>query len=329
MSHFSTKRRSVLLGLSSLMLTVACSSRTNTSSPLRSGVMPWIGYAGHYVATGKNLFSNEGIEVEEFFLQTISELSTAFLAGNLDIAWVTTGDAIQAISKDPTVRIIYVVDYSNGAEGVLGRNIKQPQDIKGKTIVREGFMGHKVLLRAFLEKNGLTEQDVTVKDMSIQDSATAFAAKQVDLAITADPFMSKAAKQGNGEVIFSTKGTNLVADVIVTRQNFIETRQTNIQAYLRAVDKAVKLINTNDPEALKQVSGKLGITPEEVKQQLTGVKLFDIAENQSVGFNKSNPNNIFGNLELIAKAARDFQITPTVLKTSSLYDDSIVETLKA
>lgn len=326
MSQFSTKRRSVLLGLGSLMLTVACSSRSKTSSPLRSGVMPWIGYAGHYVATGKDLFSQEGIKVEEFFLQTISELTTAFLAGNVDIAWVTTGDAIQAISKDPTVRIIYVVDYSNGAEGVLGRNIKQPQDIKGKTIAREGFMGHEILLRAFLEKHGLTEQDVTVKDMSIQDSATAFIAKRVDLAITSNPFINKAVEQGGGEIIFSTKGTNLVADVIVTRQNLIKTRQTDIQAYLRAVDTAVKLVNISDAEALELVSEKLGITPEEVKEQLAGVKLFDIDENQTVGFNSNNPNNIFENLELVAKAAQDFKITPSVLEISSLYDGSVVET---
>ena len=86
--------------------------------------MPWISYARHYVATGKDLFSDEGIKVEEFFLQTISELTTASLAGNIDIAWVTTGDAVQAISRDPNVGVIYVVDYSNAAEGVLGRNIR-------------------------------------------------------------------------------------------------------------------------------------------------------------------------------------------------------------
>ena len=89
---------------------------------------------------------------------------TGFLAGRVDVTWVTSGDAIEMIYKDPTIRMIYVVDYSNGSDGMIGRGINSPQNLKGKTIGRENLLFENVLLRAYLEKGGLTEKDVVLKD---------------------------------------------------------------------------------------------------------------------------------------------------------------------
>ena len=83
------------------------------------------------------------------------------------------------IHKDPTIRIIYVVDYSNGSDGIIGRDINSPADLKGKTVGRENLLFEKVLLRAYLEKGGLTEADIVIKDLTAADAATAFAAKRV------------------------------------------------------------------------------------------------------------------------------------------------------
>jgi NitT/TauT family transport system substrate-binding protein len=228
------------------------------------------------------------------------------------------------MAKDPSIKIIYLVDYSNGSDGIIGRNIQSPQDAKGKTIARENILFEKVLLRAYLEKGGMTEKDAVVKDLAAADAAAAFAAKQVDMAVSYEPYLTKAAKQGGGEVIFSTKDTNLIADVIAVHDKLIQTRKADLQAYFRAVDKAVKLVNASNQEALKIAGSKLGVTPQEIKEQLVGVKLFDVDGNKSVGFNKSNSNSLIGNLDLTAKAAYDFKIVPQPFKVESLYADSIV-----
>jgi NitT/TauT family transport system substrate-binding protein len=300
--------------LSALTLTVACSSQQasnapSPSAPLVSGVNPWPGYSGHYVALKKDLFKQEGVNVQEAYFQSATEGITAFLANKLDVAWVTTGDAVQIIAKDPTAKIFYLVDYSNGSDGIMGRGINTPADLKGKTIARENLLFEEVLLRAYLAKGGLTAKDVTIKDMTAADAATAFASKKVDAAVSYEPWLTKAAKQGGGKVIFSTKGTNLISDVIVTRQKVIDGRKKELQGYLRAVDKAVKLVNAGDAEALKIVT------------------IFDIAGNKSIGFNLSNPNNVMKNLELTVKTAVETKLLPKPIETKALYDDSLVNSL--
>jgi NitT/TauT family transport system substrate-binding protein len=317
--------------LIALPLTVACSpqqaSNSPASAPLVSGVNPWPGYSGHYVALKKDFFKQEGVNVQEAYFQSATEGITAFLANKLDVAWVTSGDAIQIIAKDPTAKIFYLVDYSNGSDGIMGRNIKTPKDLKGKTIARENLLFEDVLLRAYLAKGGLTSKDITIKDMTAADAATAFASKKVDAAVSYEPWLSKAAKQGGGEVIFSTKGTNLISDVIVTRQKVIDGRKKELQGYIRAVDKAVKLVNSGDAEAIKIVGDKLGAKPNEAKEQIAGVTIFDLAGNKSIGFNLSNANNMMKNLELTVKTAVETKLLSKPIETKMLYDNSIVNSL--
>jgi NitT/TauT family transport system substrate-binding protein len=314
------------LSLATLLLAVACTQQPNatTSAPLVSATNSWVGYAGHYTAIKKGFFAQEGLNIQDKFFPTSTEEITALLAGKLDIAWLTSGDTIQAVDKDPSLKVIYLVDYSNGADGILARNVATPKEAKGKSIARENLLFEKVLLQAYLKQGGLTEKDLKVQDMPAPDAGTAFAAKKVDMAVTFEPFLTKNAQLGGGKVVFSTKDTNLIADVIVVRDKLIQTRKKDLQAYLRAVDKAVKLVNAADPESLKISAEKMGIKPEEVKEQLAGVKLFDLDANKTMGFQKSNPKSLIGNLDLTVKAAEEFKLISKPIKIESLYDDSIV-----
>lgn len=325
---FSSLWSLIGLAMASLVLTVACTGQpTGQAAPLNSGTNNWVGYTGHHIAVGKGFFKEQNVNVQDFFFPSESEQQTAFLAKKLDIAWFTSGTAVQVAAKDPNARIVYLIDYSNGGDGIIGRGIQSPADLKGKTIGRENILFEKVLLRAFLNKKGLTESDVVIKDMAAADAATAFAAKQVDVAVSYEPYLRKAAQQGGGEVIFSTENTNLIADVVMVHGDVLQSRQADLQAYFKAVDKAVKLAIAADPEAMQITGSKLGISGDEVKEQLKLVKLFDVEGNKSVAFNRDNPNNMMGNLELNAKAAYDFKMIDQPLKVDQLYDDSIIKSL--
>jgi NitT/TauT family transport system substrate-binding protein len=338
MLKLSAWLRWIFLFFVAFTLSVACTQQPknptpsgtaspSSSQPLISATNNWVGYSGHHVAVKKGFFTQEGLKIQDLFFQSSSEEVTAVLAGKVDIAWLTSGDAIQMIAKDPSFKMIYLVDYSNGGDGIIGRNITSPQDVKGKTIARENVLFERVLLQAYLKKAGLTESDLKIKDMTAAEAATAFASKQVDLAVTYEPYMTKSVTQGGGKVVFSTKDTNLIADVVAVKAELLKTRQKDLQAYFRAVDKSVKLLNASDPEALKISGDKLGVSAAEVKEQLTGVKLFDVNGNKTIAFNKSSPNSLIGNLDLTAKAAAEFKIVPGPLKVESLYDDSIVKSL--
>jgi NitT/TauT family transport system substrate-binding protein len=316
------------LAIASLFLTVACSApNVPQATPLNSGTNNWVGLSAHHIAVGKGLFKEQNVPVKDFFYDSESEEQAAFIAKKLDIAWFTSGTAVQVAAQDPNAKIAYLIDYSNGGDGIIGRGIQSPEEVKGQTIAREDILFEKVLLRAYLNKGGLTEKDVTIKDMSAADAATAFAEKQVDIAVSYEPYLRKAAKQGGGEVIFSTINTNLIADVVMVHDNVLQSRKADLQAYFKAVDKAVKLAILEDPAALKFAGDKLGVTGEAVREQLSLVRLFDIQGNKTVGFNKNNPNNLMGNLELNAKAAYDFKMIAKPLTVDKIIDDSIINGL--
>jgi NitT/TauT family transport system substrate-binding protein len=326
-SRFNRRQALWLMGGLASSLTLHACSASSQSRKLIVGTNPWPGYAGHYTAVGKNLFKAEGVDVEEVFFQSASETNTGFLAARTDVAFATSGDAIEMIHKDPTIRIIYVVDYSDGADGIIGRGIKSPKDLKGKSLARENLLFENVLLRAYLEKGGLTEKDLDLKDMSAADAATAFAAKQVDVAVSYEPWMTKAAKAGGGEVLFTTKGTNLIADVLVARQKTIETRKDELLAYIKAMDKGSKLVHAGDEEAIALSAGKLNVTKEETKEQIKGVRIMDLNDNKTMTFNPSNPNNVLKNLELTVQTAVDMKLLEKAIDVKTLYDDSLVMAL--
>lgn len=340
MSKLFAWSRWIFLAIAALGLTIACTQKPNitsttnnsapvvSSAPLASGTIDWIGYSGYYVALKKGLFAQAGLNNKDVVFKSPTDQVTALLAKQIDIVWLTSGDAIQAAVKDPSLKIVYLVDYSNGADGILGRNITSPQDLKGKVLARENMLSGRILLQAYLNQAKLTESDLKIKDLDFAAAATAFATKQVDVAVTFEPFLAKSAKQGGGKVIFSTKDTNLIADVLVVRDKLLQTRKQDLQAYIRAVDQSVKLVNAGDPEALKMIGDKMGgVSVADVKEQLKGVKIFDLDTNKTIGFEKSNPNSLISNLDLTAKAAVDFKIVTQPIKVESLYDDSIVKSM--
>jgi NitT/TauT family transport system substrate-binding protein len=316
----------VLLMLSVFLGVIACTAAPS-SPPLRTATGLWPGNTGHYVAAAKDFFAAEGVTIEHTVFQDQVEGITAFLAGKLDVLWGTSSDAVQIAAEDPSTRIIYLSDYSDGGDGIVGRNITSPSDLKGKTIAREDLLFVKVLLRAYLQQGGLTEADVKLRDMPAAAATAAFIAGHVDAVVSYGPWLAQAVEEGNGELIFSTKGTNLVADTVITRQEQIETRTSDLQAYLRAIHRGVQLIQARDPEAISTVADALGVPPSEAEAQLGTVRFMDLEDNKTIIFDPAHSDSLIANLKLTTEAAYDFKVLPRQLEVESLYDASIVQSL--
>jgi NitT/TauT family transport system substrate-binding protein len=311
---------------------VACSPRATSpsfsSKPLKVVTGTWPGFLGGFIALEKGFFAEEGIRVEETVIPDFSAAITAFLSGQGDILWGASADAIQISSQDPSARVFFLVDYSNGGDGIIGRNINSPQDVKGKTVALEDALLSHIILNGYLQPAGLTEKDVLLLKIPLADATAAFTAKRIDVAVSALPWLTTATQQSDGKIIFSTKDTNLVADVLITRQEVLDTRKSELQAYVRAVDRGVKMFSPGDPDTLRIVAERTEVDDlKQVEEQLALIKLFDIEGNKTVGFNPDNPNNLMKNLEFTAQVAYDLEIIPKPLDVSTLYDDSVVNSL--
>jgi NitT/TauT family transport system substrate-binding protein len=329
-----TIRRSIRFLVLSLMtfgLLVACNPQSNTSQPqtqpLAVGSSPWPGFAGHYVAVAQDLFNEEGITVTDNYFQVATDVNTALLAGRLDLALTGGPDMVVMASQDPSLRFILLTDYSDGADGILARNINSPEDLRGKNVAWENLPLQALLLQRYLESGGLTQADINLQMITAAEAATAFASQNIDVAITYEPWLTTAANEGQGQVIFSSKDTNIIPVGVVAKESVIEARRDDILAFMRALDKGVDFLRENPEESNAIVAEKLGVPPEEVPEQLSTVRLFNLEENKTIGFNPNNPLNVVDSLKFAAETSEAIGLISSPVDADALYDDSLVNAL--
>lgn len=319
------------LMVATVALLVACQSPSpaplSSTRPLVVGSSPWPGFVGHYVAVAENFPQAEGVTIQDQPFQVATDVNTALLANKVDLAWTGVPDMVTLAGQAPDLRLILLSDYSNGADGILARNIQTAAELKGREIVWEGLPLQAFLLRKYLQTAGLTEKDVTLKVMNAADAAAAFAAKRVDVAVTYEPWLTKSAQQGQGTVIFSSKDTNIIPVGLVAKTEVIEARRADIVAYLKAVQKGLQFYQ-NDPKAAEAIVAKnLGVTPEEVPAMMQTIRLMSIEDNKNIAFNSSNPLNVIDSLEFAAQTGKEIEIVAPTVDAKTLYDDSIVKAL--
>ena len=71
--------------------------------------------------------------------------------------------------------MIWVADYSNGADGLVARRgIGGLRELRGKRVGAEiGSISHYVLLRA-LDSTGMSESDLTILNQTVEESRKPF-----------------------------------------------------------------------------------------------------------------------------------------------------------
>jgi NitT/TauT family transport system substrate-binding protein len=326
----------LLLTLFTCAVLIACNTQQPTAKKLSSpsstkplvvASSPWPGFAGHYIAVAKDFFKDEGITVKDEYLQVATDVNTALLAGKLDLAWGGVPDLVPMATRDPAVKLIMLSDYSNGGDGILARNVAKPADLKGKKIAWEGLPFQVLFLQKYLASGGLTQQDVKLVNITAAEAATAFASKKVDVAVTYEPWLSKSLQVGDGQIVFSSKGTNTIPAGLITKTTVIDSRRADIVAYLRAVDKGVKFVKSNPKEAAQIMSKRLSLKPEEVPAMLNTVRMFSLEENKNIIFNPGDPMNVMDSIAFAAKTSEELKLINRPIDSTQLYDDSLVKEL--
>lgn len=250
-------------------------------APLQIGVTIWPGWMPWWIVEEKGYFDEVGVKAKIVKFKRHSDDMAAFAGKQLDATHMILADVIIPASKGVPGRIVLITDESSGADGIVAKTgIESIKDFKGKRVAYElGGVSQLILMRA-LEKEGLKLEDVTSVNMSAEDAGTAFLAGAVDVAVTWEPYLSQASKDGKGRVVFSTADTpGLVPDLLVFRAETIEKRPADVQKVIAAWNKALAFIKTNRKEAVEIMAKGAEISPEEMEQNLAGIKLYSLADN--------------------------------------------------
>ncbi|MEL6938843.1 MAG: hypothetical protein AAFO84_06590 [Cyanobacteria bacterium J06598_1] len=145
------------------------------------------------------------------------------------------------------------------------------------------------------------------------------------MAVTFEAWLSTAVGEGEGEVVFSSAGTNLIAGGLVGKAEVIETRREDLEAYFRALEKGFAYYESNPEEAIEIVASKLNIATEELPPMLDTVRLFSPSEHQSVVFNPEDSLNIMESIDFAAEVGKEMGVVDESVDSSTLFDASFTK----
>jgi NitT/TauT family transport system substrate-binding protein len=273
-------------GQSSESGSTSSSPSTAASNPTSASLamVTWIGYSPIYIAKEKGFYQDFGLDLKIQVFNSGSEAIAAFSAGRTDGLSLVPSEAVTVAARGKDYRVVYVIDTSNGGDGILARkSIPDIASFKGKQIaVEKGGVSHFFLLQAMADV-GLKESDVTLVNLAPDAAAAAYQAGKVDIAVSYAPFLFTANEgQKDGRIIYDSsmlKTPTAIADLIIFDTAFTQKQPGAIEAFIRGNLKGLDFLKTNPQEGLAIAAKQLGLTPAELEGQLKGVKLADLDSN--------------------------------------------------
>ncbi len=296
------------------------------------GITTWIGNTPLYIAQEKGFFKDLGLDLQIKVFDTVAQGFPAFTTGQINGLAPVTSEAVTLAAKGVDFKVVTVEDTSLGADAILARNsIGSIKDFKGKKIAVElGGIGHFFLLQILAEA-GLTGKDVTLVNTPPDAAAAAFQAGKVEIAYSYSPFSDKAiAAQKDGRVIYSSKQMpTAIADLYIFNSKFIQENPKAIAAFVEGNLKGVEFLNTNRKEGLEIGAKKLKITPEELDQQLKGIRIPDQPTNVTMLGNTNSDQSLLKPMTKLAEFLKDQGQIQTIPDLSKVLDSEYVTAMKA
>ena len=285
-------------------------AETSATTQVRVRVNIWVGCAGGLVANGGldtaqgSIYDKLGLKVTFKIIDDWTEGATALATNNVDVMLTTDDvwakDYSQFREKGFGAHAFYMVDWSRGADGLIGRQgINSLEDLAGKTVAFAPYTPSHFLLWNGLASSGLdTEQrnEIFTKAVHTKDGiepATLFAQQKVDAAVAWDPDMSDAvAKRPGAKKIYDTRVANrLIADILVVSDRFAAANPQTLIKFADGWLQGVQFINEQPARAYTLIGTvqDFNIPTDLAKTMLGGVKLADYADNVSF-FGTPGPN---------------------------------------
>jgi len=222
----------------------------------------------------------------------------AFQEGKADAATLTTYEAILAASRGIPLKIVLLLDYTIGSDGLVAKlDNSSLLDLKGKRIgVEKGTVSHFTVLKA-LEKAGLDKKEVQLVNYGLDGLQKAFLQDEVDAVAIYEPYMSELARQGSGHILFSSQEMpRAICDVLFVRDEVARDHHEVIDHWVAAWGDALNF-KERDPENCLRALNRLNRTPIPVlKEAFQGIFCASLRENRMAFGTPESPGYLLDSL---------------------------------
>jgi NitT/TauT family transport system substrate-binding protein len=297
-------------------LAAFCSIPAHAAQPLTIGYSDWPGWVAWQVAIDKGWLKEAGVDAKfEWFDYSAS--MDAFASGKIDAVTMTNGDTLVTGAGGGKGVMILITDYSNGNDMIVAKpGIKSLKELKGKKVsVELGFVEHLLLLNG-LKKLGMKESDLTLVNAPTNEMPQMLASSDIAAVGAWQPIIGQAlmAVPGSKPVYTSADEPGLIYDVLAVNPASLKARHADWQKMVTLWDRVVKYINDpkTQPDAVKIMSARVGLSPEAYLPLLKGTKLLNLAEGKKVMTTGKGFDSLYGSSQI----ADDFNMANAVYKAA-------------
>lgn len=216
------------------------------------GYLPSDHDAALFVADSQGKFQENGIKTKLVQFNNGGDLMTAMASGDVDIGYVGITPVLSSIAKGVPVKVISAAQ-TEGSGIVVAKDsgINAVSDLAGKKIATPGEASiQHMLLTYYLQQNGMSISDLKVSSMKVPSMNDALKTDKIDGAITFEPYVSIAEKNG-AKVLAGSQ--DILPDhpccVVAASDKFINDHPNETAKILEIHKNATDFINNNTDEA--------------------------------------------------------------------------------
>ena len=183
----------------------------------------------------------------------------AFEAGALDISSWSANAVLSAAAEGVEMKLLASISkesqrgFSTTFYSKADSGIKTVKDMKGKTVAVNGFgtSGH-LWVKAALERNGMTESDISLVPIRFPAMGESLAAGKIDVGMFPQPFAAMVEKQQKVNKVFTAKDAAPFEEelmLIATKEDYLKKNEAVVRAFLEDLQQATKFYAAKPKEA--------------------------------------------------------------------------------
>jgi NitT/TauT family transport system substrate-binding protein len=221
--------------------------------------------ASAMVARDEGIFAKHGLDADVTLIAINTNIPPAIVSDSIQIGGPTAPVFLQAVGGGLDLVAVAgasvmdpAVSTSVAAVARTGVSITSAKDFIGKKIGAPGIGAFlQVLFSKWLIDHGVDPKQVNFVEVTFPTMNDALKSGAVDAVVTAEPFITRIEKAGNGQV-----ATRYVADLgrtdpiisYVATPNFAEQHPDVIKAFRESIAEAAPIVNSDREKASQSIS---------------------------------------------------------------------------
>ncbi len=298
-----------------VLLGAGCSQ--NGEPTLRIGTGVWPGYEPLYLARQLGYLDSNRIRLIEY--TSTSQVLKAYRNELIDAAAVTLDEAISLQAAGEDVRVVLVMDVSNGADALVARaDIQRLEDLEGRRIGVEHSALGAYLISRIIEKAQLDKNHLQIVPLEVNRHQRAFLDGQVDAVVTFEPTLSRLLEAG-GQVLFdSSQIPGEIVDVLIIRADRLAQFAGQVDYLQNAWFEVIAQISKSPQENLVNLNSRLRLEEKAARAAFSAIRFPDRADNQRM-LSVDGKNNLLHLSRQMAKLMYEHRLIDTQVSTDVMF----------